>query len=275
MGLFFRGYDKAGPGIDKDAPKKKGVFLFFELFFRKFWLLIKANLLYVLVSLPILVIYNFVVLNALNMLAPNTFAGATMQVSVILTVLIAALWGTGPVSCGYTYLLRNFAREEHVWLVSDFFEKIKENFKLGITVMIIDILVLFLGTSTVSVYISLIKQGMGFAKYGLALFFGVLIIYTFMHFYVYELAVTFENKVKGTLKNSFIMAFATLPMNILLAIIVTILTFAAFSRLSVIAIIGLTLVIWISVVRFIIDFYSARTLKKRFIHDEENLESVE
>ena len=29
MGFF--NYDKEGPGIDKNAPKKKGIFLFFEL----------------------------------------------------------------------------------------------------------------------------------------------------------------------------------------------------------------------------------------------------
>ena len=29
MGLFD--YGKEGPGVSKDAPKKKGVFLFFEL----------------------------------------------------------------------------------------------------------------------------------------------------------------------------------------------------------------------------------------------------
>ena len=36
MGLFFGGYDKAGPGVDPNAPKKKGFFLYMELVTRKF-----------------------------------------------------------------------------------------------------------------------------------------------------------------------------------------------------------------------------------------------
>ena len=35
LGLF--NYSKPGPGIAKDAPKKKTFFVFFETFFRNFW----------------------------------------------------------------------------------------------------------------------------------------------------------------------------------------------------------------------------------------------
>ena len=31
MGLFSFNYAKPGPGVDRDAPKKKGIFLYFEL----------------------------------------------------------------------------------------------------------------------------------------------------------------------------------------------------------------------------------------------------
>ena len=54
MGLF-NNYLKEGPGIDVNAPKKKGIFLFFEIFGRKFIDLIKTNSLYFLVSLPFFV----------------------------------------------------------------------------------------------------------------------------------------------------------------------------------------------------------------------------
>ena len=51
FGLFD--YNKPGPGVDKNAPKKKGFVRFFEIYFRKFWRLATANLLYILVSIPI------------------------------------------------------------------------------------------------------------------------------------------------------------------------------------------------------------------------------
>lgn len=56
MGLFTPNFTKPGPGIEKDAPPKKGLALFFEILFREFWELIKLNLLFVLTCLPIVTI---------------------------------------------------------------------------------------------------------------------------------------------------------------------------------------------------------------------------
>ena len=59
MGLFSFNYAKPGPGVDKNAPKKKGFFLYFEIFRRKFFKLLQANMLYFLCSLPFLAIIFF------------------------------------------------------------------------------------------------------------------------------------------------------------------------------------------------------------------------
>lgn len=53
MALFQPGYLKEGPGIEKDAPPKTGIALFFEILVREFWQLLKLNLLFVLCSLPV------------------------------------------------------------------------------------------------------------------------------------------------------------------------------------------------------------------------------
>ena len=49
MGFF--NFDKPGLGVNPDAPKKKGVFLYFELLFRRFGSIIKTNMLYFIISL--------------------------------------------------------------------------------------------------------------------------------------------------------------------------------------------------------------------------------
>ena len=36
MGIFGGGYDKPGKGVDKNEPKKKVFFLFFDIVIRKF-----------------------------------------------------------------------------------------------------------------------------------------------------------------------------------------------------------------------------------------------
>ena len=56
MGLFTPNYVKPGPGIDKDAPPKTGLALFFEIFIREFWALVKLNVLFLLTCIPIVTI---------------------------------------------------------------------------------------------------------------------------------------------------------------------------------------------------------------------------
>ena len=54
MGLFGSNYERAGSGIAKNAPKKKGFFRFFEIFGRKFWKPFELNLLYFVSFLPVI-----------------------------------------------------------------------------------------------------------------------------------------------------------------------------------------------------------------------------
>lgn len=56
MKLFFLDYNKEGPGIQKDAPPKKGIELFFDLFAREFTSLIKLNIFFILSCIPIITI---------------------------------------------------------------------------------------------------------------------------------------------------------------------------------------------------------------------------
>ena len=267
MGLFFN-YNKPGPGVNKNAPKKRGIFLYSELFFRKFWLLIKANMLYFAVSLPVMAIYNFIIINTLATFLKGDAQGFSWHVSLILTSIITILWGTGPVSGGYAYIMRNFAREEHVWIGSDFFEKTKETFKIGMIMLIADISLLILSINAVSVYISMINSGYGFAKYALVVMLVLFMFYTFMHYYIYELSVTFENKVIKTFKNAFILGIATIPANLFLTLFVLAATVLVFERLTPFSIILILFLLWISFMRFPVDFYAARMIKRRFIDDK-------
>lgn len=56
MKLFFLDYNKEGPGVDKDAPPKEGLELFFDLFAREFTSLIKLNIIFILSCIPIITI---------------------------------------------------------------------------------------------------------------------------------------------------------------------------------------------------------------------------
>jgi len=57
MGFFTRDFSKAGPGVPKDEPRKKGIPRFFEILTREHRDLMKINLLFSLTVLPALALF--------------------------------------------------------------------------------------------------------------------------------------------------------------------------------------------------------------------------
>lgn len=269
MGLFSN-YEKPGRGIDKYGPQKKGIFLYFELFFRKFTQLFKTNMLYFLISLPVFFVYHFIIYYDIKTLVPESFAGGDTDYLVfIATFIIAILWGTGFVSCGFSYNLRNFAKDEHVWIGSDFFGQIRKNLKQGLIFFAVDILALFLLPFAGYVYAQMAAAG---NKLALVLVFLVLLlalIYTFAHFYIYQLAVTFKNKLREIYKNAFILALATAPICLALTVLVGICTFYVGMYLTPAGITVLCFFIWLVLLRFPIEFYALRVIKDRLMPTNE------
>lgn len=102
----FVHYDKPGKGIDPDGPKKRPLFLFLELYFRKLFSLMQLNVIYLFCCLPIFTI--------------------------------------GPATAGMTYILREFSEERPVFLWSDFKKNMKKNFKQGFFVWLINVVLWFL-----------------------------------------------------------------------------------------------------------------------------------
>jgi len=275
MGLFFN-YDRPGPGVDKNAPKKKGVALFFELLGRNLSKLILANMLYFAVSIPVIILFYFISLMFLGNVMPEAIGTAGFaQMSVLMTLLVTIFWGTGPVSCGYTYILRNAAIEEHTFLASDFFEKSKEGFLHGLVFLIVDVVMLFTFATSLLTYWNLSEVKGAIYTLLLALNIFIILMYTTMHFYLYEMEVTFTNKLIGMYKNSFLMAVATLPMCLLITAIICIISFTLLSYLTPIAIIIVAFLCWISLMRFIIDFYAARAIKRNLLSKYEETDGEE
>ena len=174
FGLF--NYSKPGPGVDKNGPKKKRFFYFFELYGRKFWKLIELNLLYLVCCIPIVTI--------------------------------------GPATCGLVYILRNFANEKPVFMVSDFFDAFKSNFKQGFVIGLFDLLTT--GIASVALIWYVANQQLSIAMaIPLAICIIVEVLLMFMRFYTYLMTVTVELPIKHILKNSFIFAFLGLKSNLI------------------------------------------------------------
>lgn len=272
MGLFFN-YDKPGPGVDKNAPKKRGVFLFLELLGRNFGKLLLSNMLYFVISLPVIAIFAVILTFFFGNIMPEMIGTVGfIQVVIILTCMVTILWGTGPASCGYAYLLRNFAKEEHAFLTSDFFEKTKESFLRGIVFLLVDVLMLAIFSMAILVYRQLSGEMGGIYTIFYILTIVMIVIYTIMHFYLYEMEVTFKNEIRTIYKNSFLMAIATLPACLGIGAIIIVLSFVVLRFLTPVAICIIAFLCWISFMRFMVDFYTARVIEKNFLqeHKETN-----
>ena len=271
--MRFFNYDKPGKGVDVNAPEKKGFFRFWEMFFEKFTKHLGASFMHAITSLPFLVILFFIApVNGLT----DGITDAAMLVNTDMTLrflfvsLVYILWGCGPATAAYAYICKCFTLRKPVWIISDGWDTFKSNFKQSMLVAILDIAMILLGFTAFSFYGSMYakSQSMLFL-FARVLIFIMLVTYTWMQFYIYQMMTTLELKFKHVLKNSFIYSISSLPFNIVLSIISTALVVVCFSFFH--PIFAFILVLWIVPLlsRLPIEFHGARLLRKAISTFEE------
>ena len=276
MGLF-NGYTKPGPGIDKNEPKKRGIFRFFEILGRKLTKLMGVNMLYFICSLPVLLICYFLgapVISAVTQKVFSTEATATLSGIMMFGTMISFMFcicylvfiGSGPASAANAYIMKEFINEEHVWIVSTFFSKFKENFKQGIIVSIADIIYMIFSSVAFIFYYTKYVQTQNTVWFFLVVFLMILsFIYVCMHFYIYQLMITFENTIPNLFKNAFILAITTMPVNIILLAIDFLIIFMIFNFFNPVVSLILGFLIVVNLTRFVLEFYAQSIIKKRIL----------
>lgn len=264
MGLFANQYMKEGPGVDKNGPQKKRFFLFFELFFRKFWKMIQLNLVFSVFCVPAAM--------ALFYLLGNWSRAGIASMGVMLVIFLAACFPIGPAMAGVSYILRNFANERPVFMLSDFWDAFKSNFKQSMAIFYLDTIVT--GVSTVSFVWYFTNAGMSWAMMlPLSLCILVEIVLMFMRFYTYLMVVTVDLSTKDIIKNAAIFSILGLKHNIItlffvLLIVVPIVLYLPFTAVLV-AVLGAVLI------GFIVTFNSYPYLVRYIIEPHERQERAE
>ncbi len=123
---------------------------------------------------------------------------------------------TGPFTAGFTYVIRNYAKQEHTFIVSDFFEHTKKNWKFALLTSVLSYLVIYLLLQALVFYNSF------FVSAGLPLgvlytvFSVISILLIIMSFYVYPILITFKMKYRTVLKNAWTFAVLKLPQNFII-----------------------------------------------------------
>lgn len=174
FGLF--NYEKEGPGISKNAPKKKTFLIFFETFFRNFWKFMPINLVYSLISVPVIT--------------------------------------GGFASVGITHVARNTARDKHSFGLSDFIDTIKKNWKQALAAGIINTIVYILLIFDIFFFYNNQENGMIYTI-GLGIMMSITIIFLMMNFYLWTMMITFKFNLKQLYKNSFKFVIINIKKNLL------------------------------------------------------------
>ncbi len=171
-------YDKPGPGIDKNSPKKTGIALFWDIFREKFWNLIPLSLLYWLLCLPIVTV--------------------------------------GFADVGITYITRNYAREKPTFMLSDFFSAIKKNWKQALVIGFFNLLITAILLFAMGFYFMYWETTFLF-KVGFVVAGCVFIVFSFLKYYINMLIITFNLSNKQVYRNSLLLSSAGLKQNLIIS----------------------------------------------------------
>ncbi len=184
-GLFggFFNYDKEGPGVEKDAPAKKGFIVFFELYFKNFWKLTISSVWFLILSIPIVT--------------------------------------SGLAAAGFTNVTRNIALDRHSFGTSDFFDTVKKNWKQALPAGIINIIILLILVGDLFFFYNATSGAM--MLFGLAVVVTVLLLFVMMQFYMWTIMITFKLKLKQIYVNSFKFALIGLKRNFLVILLLAVL----------------------------------------------------
>ncbi len=209
------GINRNGAGLTKEQAAQRN---YLDILGRHFWHIVGAsfwltlsNILFYGATVYLFFIYfsgdNFVQL-------ASAFLYGKPLVLPIVPFLPMML--TGPFTAGFTYVIRNYAKQTPTFMMHDFFTHAKRNIKQGLLASSLITLAYYFLAQSLFFYNSFFMQN------GLPL--GVLytliavvaILLTITVFYIYPIMVTFRMSFKVIFKNAWTFAVLKLPQNFMI-----------------------------------------------------------
>lgn len=242
-------YGKSGKGDFKkdDLPETRWQ-LFWDTLKTRLSALVRLNLMYIVIWIPTVVVLFMALTNFLTILQPayvtstdesgntvysakldqegNTImawedAGLTEEqlpaqlnsmLFQLLLILIPCIAITGPATAGVSYVTRNWSRDEHAFIWSDFKDAVKANWKQSLVISTITGCVPVLAYVCWTFYGEMAKT-QTFMLVPQMITLVLFILWTLSVTYAYPLIVSYELKMKGLLKNTMLLGIARLPFS--------------------------------------------------------------
>ncbi len=218
MGFLRPDYNKFGKGIEKDAPEKNRFLLFFEILWNQRSKLVYANLCYFVAMLPL--VLALILTFEIDVSSPSLikFKDGGIDILAVLLFLVS-VFVSFPATMGFTYILRNIQRRQHSWIWHDFISQTRINYLNGVKNGAVTLLVYYLFINAYTIYQNGIMGNSTYVAVFTALTLVLMIVFTWMQFYVNTMAITFDLKMRQIYKNAFIFALGNLPLNLLISIV--------------------------------------------------------
>ncbi len=252
MNNYYYGKSGKGDFRKEDLPETRSQ-LFWDTLRTRLSALCRLNLLYMLVWLPMMLVVMFSVVNIYNslmnymLISENNYPAyvETMQnsgaetiiteeeynnevllsrnadlpgylrssITTLLLWLIPCIAITGPFTAGLSYVTRNWARDEHAFIWSDFKDAVRENWKQSLAISTIT------GFLPLAVYEGWLFYGEMAAQNIILIVPQVLviligIIWAISVAYMHPIIVTYSLKLKDVLRNSLLLGVARLPFSV-------------------------------------------------------------
>lgn len=221
LGLFnfASSYNKPGPGVSKDEVPKAAPIRFFEIYLRKFGKLAQLNLIFLIPTIVVLALMIALYFAPTHIMLSLPSGEQVLQLDVWnLFVVPIPLIFLSPFVAGLTIVTRNFTREEHAFVWSDFWESVKNNGKLffinGIIVYVVYFILCF---SLIYYYNSAVSAPVFYVPFWFCILLSVLFL--FMQYYIPIMFVTFDLKIRQVYRNALVFILAGFGRNLLITLI--------------------------------------------------------
>lgn len=211
MNRFY--YGKAGQAdYTPDRLPANRRALFFEMLRIRFSGIMGVNLLYLLFCLPAILWTAINIPLLYGEAGADFFTGGYMMLYLLILAPCLGLCGVG--ATGEMYILRNWARDQHAFVMDDFKSAIRENWKNGLICGLIGGLSLLTGYVCNLFYGQMAVQSVFFLLPQMISLL-ICVIWWMMNMLIFPMMVTYDMKLRHLIRNSFIMVIARLPWSLL------------------------------------------------------------
>ena len=202
MGLFSRNYDKPGPGVNKDEPRKKGFRRFVELISRDFSNLVKMNVLFCGCLLPSVALFFL------------GLYGLYPPVTLVLSIIAA--YPVGPAFTASQFCISKMLCDVPGFLWHDWKRKFRETRRQAAVPGIFCTVFTY---GQILLWVQILIEGAGGGAIWTAIGFCSLLLFSLIAPYIFLHLAYVDLKMMQIVRNSVLIAIANLPRSFMGALV--------------------------------------------------------